>query len=115
MELATQHEDLSKYLFGSSRMLAVMVEIERSEAGEFSTPGLVSATGLPTSTVHSLLTRLKRAGFVRRTGTVTADRVALYERRPHPLWETVRLIEEEADALSSGAVTDVWRPTHRSA
>lgn len=115
MELATQHEDLSKYLFGSSRMLAIMVEIERCEGGEFSTPGLVSATGLPTSTVHSLLTRLKLAELIRRTGTVTSDRVALYERRPHPLWEAVRFIEEEADAVSSGTVTDVWVSAPRSA
>ena len=61
------------------------VAIERCDGSEFSTPALVATTGLPTSTVHCLLSRSKRAGFIRRTGIVTPERVALYERRPHPL------------------------------
>lgn len=106
--MTVQQEDLSKYVFGSNHMLAVMVEIGRSPNGEFSTPQIASATGLPMSTTHSLITRLKRAGLVRRTGEVTPDRVALYERRSHSVWRTAQDIDSEAEALRAGTLTDLW-------
>ena len=89
-------------------MLAVMAEIGRAVDGRFSAPQLSSATGLPASTIHNLITRLKRAGLVRRTGEVTSERVAMYERRPNLLWDAATVIETEADALQSGTITDLW-------
>lgn len=99
---------MSKYLFGSTHMLAVMAAISRSVDGQFSAPQVANATGLPASTVHSLITRLRRAGLVRRTGEITSDRVAMYERRQNPIWDAASVIDTEADALQSGAVTDLW-------
>jgi len=107
-QIALEHRDVSKNLFGSSHMLAVMATIGRAEDGRFSAPQVSGATGLPASTIHNLITRLIRAGLVRRTGEVTPDRVAMYERRPSLVWETAVAIEGEADALQSGTITDLW-------
>ena len=108
-----QNEELSKIVFGSNHMLALMAEIARSEDGRFSTPGLVAATGFPTSTVHTLLMRLKRGGFVRRTGEVTSDRVAIYEREIHPTWEYALRLEADADARAAGTYARQWPTDQR--
>ncbi|HBS07184.1 hypothetical protein NH287_13190 [Microbacterium sp. CnD16-F] len=108
-----QNVELSKIVFGSNHMLALMAEIARSEDGRFSTPGLVAATGFPTSTVHTLLMRLKRGGFIRRTGEATSDRVAIYEREIHPTWEYALRLEADADALAAGTYARQW-PTEQS-
>lgn len=94
-------------MFVSDHMLAVMAAIARAEDGMFSTPALVDATGLPVSTVHALLTRLKRGHFVRRS-RVDADRVAIYERAIHPTWEFALYLEAEADAIAAGTFKPVW-------
>lgn len=107
-QIALEHKDVSKNLFGSSHMLAVMAAIGRTDDGRFSAPQVAGATGLPASTIHNLIARLTRASLVRRTGEVTPDRVAMYERRPNPVWQTVVAIESEADALQSGTITDLW-------
>lgn len=99
--VAPPDEDLSKYIFGSSHVLSILVEIGRSPSGEFSAPQLIAATGLSQSTVHSLVTRLKRAGLVRRTGEVSAERVAIYERSNHPIWEFAQYVKDEADAADA--------------
>lgn len=103
-----QNEELSKGVFGSGHMLALMAEIARSESGKFSTPALAAATGLPTSSIHTLLARLKRANLIRRTGEVTPDRIALYERRVHPTWEYALRLEADADALAAGTLDVEW-------
>ena len=110
-----QNEELSKIVFGSNHMLALMAEIARAEDGRFSTPALVAATGFPTSTVHTLLMRLKRGGFVRRTGEVTADRVAIYERRVHPTWDYALVLEADADAQAAGTLAFQWSSELRTA
>lgn len=107
-----QSEELSKTIFGSNHMLAVMAEIARSTDGRFSTPALVAATSLPTSTVHTLLMRLKRGGFVRRTGEVTSDRVAIYERLADLTWDYALHLESFADELATGTYAKHW-PTEQ--
>lgn len=110
-----QNEEMSKIVFGSNHMLALMAEIARAEDGRFSTPALVAATGLPTSTVHTLLMRLKRGGFVRRTGELAPDRVAIYERRIHPTWEYALRLEADADAKAAGTLALQWATEPRTA
>lgn len=101
-------EDLSKYLFGSTHMLAVMLEVSRSSDGYFTGPQVSAATGLPASTVHALVTRLKRARLVRRTGSTTSERVAIYERRAHPYWDVARFIERESQVGAPGGRDARW-------
>lgn len=110
-----QNEELSKLAFGSNHMLALMVEIAKSPDGRFSTPGLVAATGLPASTIHALLVRLKRMRLVRRTGEVTPDRVAIYQRAVHPTWDYALRLEADADALATGTFTPLWDIEPRTA
>ena len=110
-----QDEEMSKIVFGSNHMLALMAEIARAGDGRFSTPALVAATGLPTSTVHTLLMRLKRGGFVRRTGELAPDRVAIYERRVHPTWEYALRLEADADAKAAGTLALQWATEPRTA
>ena len=106
--MTLQHGELSKNLFGSTHMLAVMAEVDRSVDGQFSAPQVSASTGLPASTVHSLFMRLRRAELIRRTGEVTAERIAIYERRPSPVWGAASAIATEADAVQAGTVKDLW-------
>lgn len=106
-----QSEEMSKLAFGSNHMLAVMAEIARSSDGRFSTPSISSATGLPASTIHALLKRLKQLGLVRRTDEVTSDRIRIYQRAIHPTWEYALRLEAEADARAAGTFTIEWEPT----
>lgn len=106
--MTAQSEELSKYIFGSSYMLAVLIEIARAADGQFSTPQLVTSTGLSQSTVHAQITRLRRAQLVRRSGGPAVDRIAIYERRDHPIWELALSIEHEFDLMSARGLTDPW-------
>jgi len=109
-----QIEELSKGVFGSGHMLTLMAEIARSETGKFSTPALAASTGLPTSSIHTILSRLKRANLIRRTGEVTADRIAIYERRVHPTWEYALQLEADADAQAAGTLALHWSSEPRA-
>lgn len=110
-----QIEELSKGVFGSGHMLTLMAEIARSETGKFSTPGLASSTGLPTSSIHTVLARLKRTNLIRRTSEVTAGRIAIYERRVHPTWEYVLQLKADADAQAAGTLALHWASETRDA
>lgn len=103
-----QIEELSKGVFGSGHMLTLMAEIARSETGKFSTPELASSTGLPTSSIHTVLARLKRTQLIRRTGEVTGERIAIYERRVHPTWAYALQLKADADAQASGTLALHW-------
>lgn len=113
--MTDQHEELSKYVFGSAHMLAVLAAIEEGGHAPFSTPSLMESTGLSQSTVHALLTRLKRAGFVRRTANVTTDRVAFYERAVHPVWAFARRLEDDARSRTVGDQPMQWESELQSA
>jgi len=106
--MTDQDEELSKYVFGSAHMLTVLSAIERGGRATFSTPSLMEMTGLPQSTVHALLTRLKRAGFVRRTTDIATDRVVSYERAVHPVWAFARRLEDDARSRTVGDQPMQW-------
>jgi len=112
--MPVQREEFSKYLFGSSAMLAVMAQIARSEDGRFSVPQLIEDTHLPSSTVNNALSRLKKAGLVRRTGEISSDRVIIYERRPISVWAAAEELDKEARRIGTGYVTDDWVNTAAS-
>ena len=106
-----QNEEMSKIVFGSNHMLALMAEIARSPDGKFSTPSVATATGLSTSTIHALLKRLKQLGLVRRTDEVTPERIRIYQRAVHPTWDYALRLEAEADARAAGTFTNQWEAT----
>lgn len=108
MRVSAENEELSKYVFGSSHMLTVMAAIDSAGSDTFSAPSLIEATGLPQSTVHALLTRLKRAGLVRRTGDASSARIAHYERAVHPAWAFARRLEADARSRSVGQQPMQW-------
>lgn len=75
-------QELSKALFGSSHMHAVIIAIVQIESDEFSAPQIMSLTGLAASSVHTLLTRLLRAGVIVKSGPgMPGERTVLYTRR----------------------------------
>ena len=88
LEASTKH--LSKSLFGSNHMLALMTEIADAEGGSFSIPLLSERTGLPASTVHHHLARLKEAGLVQQGARVPGDRVVRFLRTENRIWDGVK-------------------------
>lgn len=113
--MSQRYEELSKYAFGSTHMLAVMLEISKAADGQFYVATLIENTGLPSSSVHAVLTRLKRAGLIRRTGTITGDKIAIYERRAHPFWNLAEVFDAEVKQLGPLPLTDVWQQEDRTA
>ena len=91
--VATTRLELSKVLFGSNHMLSIAVEIAKAAGGEFSVPMLSESTGLPPSTIHHALERLKSAGLVRRLRR-DLDFVVVFERRESLFWAAVLEIED---------------------
>lgn len=110
-----QREAVSKGVFGSAHMLAIMVEVSRSPDGRFTAPTIIASTQLPPSTVHAMLNRLKDINFIRRTPERTPDRLAIYERRAHPIWDTVRFMDHEVDVIGDGHLKDYWQPIDQPA
>ena len=108
VSVSAENEELSKYIFGSAHMLTVMAAIDLAGKDTFSTPSLMGATGLSQSTVHSLLTRLKRAGLIRRVGDVSSERIVNYERAVHPAWSFARRLEADARSRSVGQQPMQW-------
>lgn len=100
--MLAENEEPSKYVFESSHMLTVMAAVELAGSDTFSAPSLMEATGFPQSTDNALLTGLKRAGLVRRTGDAGSARTAHYERAIHPAWEFARRLEANAQSRSVG-------------
>jgi DNA-binding transcriptional ArsR family regulator len=81
---------LSKFVFGSNHMLALMLEIANADAGAFSIPILTERTGLPASTVHHHLARLKGAGLIRQVKRVPGERVVTFLRVENRIWDGVK-------------------------
>ncbi len=78
--------ELSKALYGSSHMHDVIVAIARADGEQFSAPQLMADTGLASSIIHGLLTRLLRARMIERSGALPGERTLLYRaRRPNDL------------------------------
>ncbi len=91
---------LSKAVFGSEHMLAIMREIAEAPGAEFTAPVLEAATGLAGSVVHGLLGRLRRADLIDVTGRVVGERTLAYKRREHLLWQAaVQLTSEGRETL----------------
>lgn len=76
-----EDQELSKALFGSSHMHAVIVAINNIADDEFSAPQIMERTGLAASSVHTLIVRLVRAGLIIRSGALPGERTMLYRRR----------------------------------
>lgn len=75
-----EDRELSKALYGSSHMHAVVVAIDGIRADDFSAPEIASITGLAPSSVHMLITRLIRIGVIARTGGLPGERTLLYRK-----------------------------------
>lgn len=103
-----QREEVSKGVFGSAHMLAILVEISRSHDGRFTAPAVISGTQLPPSTVHAMLNRLKRISYVRRTDELTSDRLVVYQRLPHPIWEFARFVDRQVDEIGEHRLEEIW-------
>lgn len=73
-------QELSKALFGSAHMHAVIVAISEIDANDFSAPQIMELTGLAASSVHALITRLLRAGLIAKSGGLPGERTVLYRR-----------------------------------
>lgn len=108
VNVSAENEELSKYIFGSAHMLTLMAAIDLAGKDAFSTPSLMETTGLSQSTVHSLLTRLKRAGLIRRIGDVSSERIVKYERAIHPAWSFARRLQSDAQSRSAGEQPMQW-------
>lgn len=86
-------------MFGNSNMLAVMLFIANHDGERFSTPEIVTATGVDNTLVHPLLTRLKNAEIIDQIGRVPGERTLLFRRRPSAYWDLVRRVEQEGPSL----------------
>ena len=75
-----EDRELSKALYSSSHMHAVVVAIDAIDAGDFSAPEVASITGLAASSVHVLITRLIRIGVIERAGGLPGERTVLYRK-----------------------------------
>jgi hypothetical protein len=99
---------VSKAVFGSEHMLAIMTEIAQAPEAEFTAPAIEAMTGLAGSVVHGMLSRLRRAGLVTVVGHVRGQRTLEYERRDHVLWQAATQLTSEArDSLSEGEPRDL--------
>jgi hypothetical protein len=99
---------VSKAVFGSEHMLAIMTEIAQAPTAGFTAPVLEATTGLAGSVVHGMLGRLRRAGLVSVIGRVRGERTLEYERRDHTLWQAATQLTSEArDSLSEGEPRDL--------
>jgi hypothetical protein len=76
-----EDQELSKALFGSSHMHAVIVAINDIAEDEFSAPQIMDRTGLAASSVHTLIVRLVRAGLIIKSGALPGERTMLYRRQ----------------------------------
>lgn len=106
MYIESDQAEVSMAIFGSRHMLTILAEIARSSTGRFSLPALAASTGLPTSSIHVVLSRLKRVSLVRRTRDLGAERVAIYERRSHPTWAYA--LHLEAEVLAGDETVALW-------
>lgn len=98
---------LSKAVFGSEHMLAIMTAIAATPDAAFTAPAVESATALAGSVVHGMLGRLQRAGLVRVIGRVPGERTLAYERRAHLMWDAAAQLRSEAhDSLREGDPRD---------
>lgn len=98
---------LSKAVFGSEHMLAIMAQIAGSPGAGFTAPSIEATTGLAGSVVHGMLGRLRRAGLVNVVGRVDGERTLAYERRDHLLWQAAtQLTSEASDSLIEGDTRD---------
>ena len=91
--LASTTEELSKSVFGSSHMLAVITEIAKAPEGEFSIPLLSRSTGLAPSTIHNQLERLRAAQLVKQDGRMPDGRTVMFKRREVPFWHAAALLD----------------------
>lgn len=92
----------SKVLFGNRHLLAVAAAV--ADLGPvLRARELEEGMGLPASTVHRSLATLVGAGLLRREPRERAEREQRYTRSPHPFWEAVRLLRDDAPAERGGA------------
>lgn len=89
--------DLSKALYGSSHMHAVVVAIDSTDTDEFSAPEIASITGLAGSSIHVLISRLIRIGVIERAGGLPGERTLLY-RKTKP--DVLRMLAHIGDPIS---------------
>lgn len=75
-----ENRELSKALYGSTHMHAVIVALDSIDGDEFSAPEIASITGLAASSVHVLISRLIRVGVIARVGGLPGERTVLYSK-----------------------------------
>ena len=97
-------EELSKFVFGSSHMLAIIAEIASAEEGRFSIPSLSQSTGLAPSSVHNQLERLKSAQLVKQDGRMPDGRTLMFKRAEVPFWHAVAQLDPQELSDSWSAV-----------